>query len=602
MLDRKNIDKKYKWNLSDIYESESLFNAEYAKAEALIRKFKKFEKTMCSGAETFCETLAAFAEIDLIVSRLWQYASLNFALDTSDNKYQAMTERVRSLAVSAGEASWFFTPYILKLDANLVESWFSEYPALQKYRRMIEKIMREKPYMLSDDCEKLMAKMQDCLGTHSNIRSIFVNSDMRLGKIKNESGERIELTDANYITNLMSRDRAVRRSAFKAMYRAYGQFANTCGVLFASRIKEKTTLASVRGHESSLAASTFSDELTPDIYNNLIDAVRANLQPLYRYYELKRKLLGLEKLHMYDLYVPLVSNLEREYSYEESVEEVLKTVKVLGEEYHDTLRDGLLTKRWADVYPTRGKRSGAFSSGCYGTEPYILLNFNGTYDDVSTLAHEAGHSMHTWFSNGSNEAHDSSYTLFVAEVASTVNELLLAHRKLRESKSEDEKLYILNTLMELYKSTLYRQTMFAEFEREMHALTEKGEPLTADLISKRYYRLVRAYFGKDVVCDKDISGEWMRVPHFYTSFYVYKYATSISAASAIVKRIEEEGDSYVEKYLDFLRCGDSKSPLESLLVAGIDMTDPKVVNGAIEDFIYSIAQFESIYEKRANVL
>ena len=598
MLERKNIDEKYKWDLSAIYASEAAFDAEYKNTAELVKSFKKYEKTMSKSAADLCEALSHYTLIDEKISHLWQYSSLNFSLDTSDNKYQAMNERVRTLAVSAGEASWFVTPYILKLDSALVSSWLSEYEPLRKYERMIEKIMREKPHTLSDECEKLMAKMQDCLGTHASIRSIFANSDMHLGKIKNEAGERIELTDANYITNLMSQNRVVRRGAFKAMYKAYGQFANTYATLFASRIKEKTTLASVRGYESSLAASTFSDELTPAIYDNLIRAVRKNLQPLYRYYELKRKAQGLEKLHMYDLYPSLVSNLEREYSYEESVSEVLETVKALGNEYYEILKDGLLNKRWADVYPTRGKRSGAFSSGCHGTEPYILLNFNGKYDDVSTLAHEAGHSMHTYYSNANNEPHNSSYTLFVAEVASTVNELLLAHRKLKESKNDDEKLYILNTLMELYKSTLYRQTMFAEFEREMHSLTEKGEPLTAELISKRYYRLVRAYFGPEVVCDKDIAYEWMRVPHFYTSFYVYKYATSISAASAIVKRIEEEGASYVEKYLDFLKCGDSKSPLESLLVAGIDMTDPSVVNGAIEDFVSSIHQFESIYEKR----
>lgn len=598
MLDRKNIDEKYKWDLSAIYESEAAFDEEYKNTAELVKAFKKQEKKMSESAANLCEALSLYTLIDEKISRLWQYSSLHFSLDTSDNKYQAMNERVRTLAVSAGEASWFVTPYILKLDCETLSAWLSEYAPLRKYERMIEKILREKPHTLSDECEQLMAKMQDCLGTHSSIRSIFANSDMRLGKIKNEAGERIELTDANYITNLMSQNREVRRGAFKAMYKAYGQFANTYATLFASRIKEKTTLALVRGYKSSLAASTFSDELTPDIYDNLIKAVRKNLSPLYRYYELKRKAQGLEKLHMYDLYPSLVSNLEREYSYEESVSEVLSTVKVLGEEYHEVLKEGLLTKRWADVYPTRGKRSGAFSSGCHGTEPYILLNFNGTYDDVSTLAHEAGHSMHTYYSNANNESHNSSYTLFVAEVASTVNELLLAHKKLRESKNDDEKLYILNTLMELYKSTLYRQTMFAEFEREMHSLTEKGEPLTAELISRKYYRLVRAYFGSEVVCDKDIAYEWMRVPHFYTSFYVYKYATSISAASAIVKRIEEEGASYIEKYLDFLKCGDSKSPLESLLVAGIDMNDPSVVNGAIEDFVSSINQFESIFEKR----
>ena len=276
---------------------------------------------------------------------------------------------------------------------------------------------------------------------------------------------------------------------------------------------------------------------------------------------------------------------------------VLKTVTVFGDEYANALREGLLERGWVDVYPCRGKRGGAFSSGVPGTEPYILLNFTNKLDDVSTLAHEAGHSMHTWFSNNYNEPHNAGYTIFVAEVASTVNELLMAHRMLEESKSDEEKLYILNQLMETYKGTLYRQTMFAEFERDMHAMCEKGIPLTADGINKYYYDLVKLYFGRDVCCDKQIAYEWMRIPHFYSCFYVYKYATCISAASAIVKRIETEGKEYIDKYIDFLKCGGSKSPLDSLLVAGIDMTKPEVVRSAIDDFAGVVKQFREIYNK-----
>ena len=394
----------------------------------------------------------------------------------------------------------------------------------------------------------------------------------------------------------MSGDRRVRQAAFRCLYKTYEQFGNTYATMYNSRVKERCTLAKIRGFKDSITASTFSDEVTPVIYNNLIASVHTGLPTLYEYYELKRRVLGVEKLHMYDLYAPLIGSLDRKYTYEEAVEEVLKTVEIYGEEYSENLKAGLTEKGWVDVYPTRGKRGGAFSSGCPGTEPYILLNYNGTFDNVSTLAHEAGHSMHTWFSTNYNEPHNSNYTIFVAEVASTVNELLMAHRKLRECKSDDEKLYILNELMETYKGTLYRQTMFAEFERDMHALSEKGEPLTAELLNKRYYKLVKKYFGPDVVCDKQIAYEWMRIPHFYTCFYVYKYATCISAASAIVKRIETEGKDYVNKYIDFLKCGGSKSPLESLLVAGIDMTDPSVVNGAIEDFASCVKQFNEIYD------
>lgn len=595
MLERKDVDKKYKWDLSVIYSDEEAFYADYAKAEKLIKAFPAHEKTMCNGARELCAALNDYIAIDAVIERLWLYASLNFSVDTSDNAAQARQVKVQNLAVSAGTASWFVTPYILRLDKKTVDAWFSEYPALETYRRLIEKELRSQPYTLSDECEQLMSKMQDCLGNHSNIRSIFSNSDLRFGKIKDENGKSVELTDTNYVANLMSNDRRVRQSAFRTLYKTYEQFGNTYATMYNARVKESCTLAKIRGYKNSITASTFRDEVTPVIYNNLINSVHKGLPVLYDYYELKRRVLGVEKLHMYDLYAPLIKSLDRKYSYEEAVDETLETVKIFGSEYYNALKAGLLEKGWVDVYPTRGKRGGAFSSGCPGSEPYILLNYNGTFDNVSTLAHEAGHSMHTWFSTKYNEPHNSGYTIFVAEVASTVNELLLAHRKLRECKSDDEKLYILNELMETYKGTLFRQTMFAEFERDMHALCEKGEPLTADVINKKYYRLVRRYFGPDVACDKQIAYEWMRIPHFYTCFYVYKYATCISAATAIVKRIETEGEAYVGKYIDFLKCGDSKSPLDSLLVAGVDMTDPDVVNGAIEDFAACVKQFNEIY-------
>ncbi len=598
MLDRSEIDAKYKWDLSVIYPDEKAFFEEYQSAEKIIKSFASHEKTMCLGAKEFLAMLDDYVKIESVIEKLWQYASLNYSLDTSNNKFQALSAKMQSLAVLAGTVSWFVSPYILKLDKAVVDGWFSECEELSKYRRTVEKIMREKPYTLSDECEQLMSKMQDCLGSHSDIRSIFSNADLRFGKIRGEDGVLEELTDTNYVSKLMSADRRVRQAAFRTLYKTYEQFGNTYATMYNGRVKERTTLAKVRGFKDSITASTFEDEVTPKIYNNLIDCVHKGLPALYDYYELKRRVLGVEKLHMYDLYASLVGSLNRKYPYDEAVSEVLETVKIFGDEYYNALKEGLLERGWVDVYPTRGKRGGAFSSGCPSTEPYILLNYNEAFDDVSTLAHEAGHSMHSYFSIKYNEPHNSNYTIFVAEVASTVNELLMAHRKLAESKNDDEKLYILNNLMEVYKGTLFRQTMFAEFERDMHALAEKGEPLTAELINKKYYKLVRRYFGPKVACDKQIAYEWMRIPHFYTCFYVYKYATCISAASAIVKRIESEGKAYVDKYIDFLKCGDSKSPLDSLLVAGIDMTDPEVVNGAIEDFAACVKQFDEIYSKK----
>ncbi len=598
MKDRKDIPAKYKWDLSVIYADEKAFYADYAKAEKMIKEFPKHEKTMVKSAEGLYNALRAMCDIESVIEKLWSYASLNFSVDSSNNAFQALNGKVRALAVQAGSASWFMSPRLLSLDMDVIEGWLKEYPALETFRRMIETTMREKPHLLSDECEQLMAKLQDGFGTHGDIRSIFANSDLRFGKIRNEEGKLVELTDTNYVAFLMSGNRRVRQAAFRKLYETYAQFGNTFATTFNAMVRERGTLAKVRGYKNSITASTFRDEVTPEIYNNLINSVHTGLPALYDYYALKAEVLGVQKLHLYDVYAPLIGELERVYSYEEAVEEVLKTVEIYGDEYYNALKAGLTEKGWVDVYPTRGKRGGAFSSGTPDTEPYILLNYKETLDDVSTLAHEAGHSMHTWFSTHYNEPHNSNYTIFVAEVASTVNELLLFHRKLRECTDDNEKLYILNQLMETYKGTLYRQTMFAEFERDMHAMSEKGTPLTADVVNKHYYKLVKKYFGREVAVDKQIAMEWMRIPHFYSSFYVYKYATCISAASAIVKRIENEGSSYVNQYIDFLKCGGSKSPLDSLLVAGIDMRDPTVVNGAIEDFRNAVAEFRAIYNKR----
>ena len=595
--ERKNIDPKYKWDLSVIFKDEDAFFKEYARIAALVKKFPAYEKTMIKGAKELLETAKAMTEIELGIELLWHYASLNYSVDTSNNNYQALNARVRTLMVEANTASWFVTPYLLRVDAETLEGWFAECPELESYRRFVETTVRSKPHTLSDECEQLMSRMGDALHGYSETRSLFANADLKFGKIKGEDGKSVELTDTNYVPFLMSTNRKVRQSAFRTLYKTYEQFGNTFASMYNNHVKENTTLAKLRNFPDSITASTFRDEVTPVIYNSLISAVNKGLPALYDYYDMKREVLGLDKLHLYDVYAPLIGELDRQYTYEEAVEEVLKTVGVFGKEYYDTLKAGLTERGWVDVYPTKGKRGGAFSSGGPGTEPYILLNFNGTFDNVSTLAHEAGHSMHTYFSTKYNEPHNSGYTIFVAEVASTVNELLMAHRQLSEAKSDTEKLYILNQLIETYKGTLYRQTMFAEFERDMHALSEKGEPLTADLINKKYYKLVRRYFGKNVAVDKQIAYEWMRIPHFYTCFYVYKYATCISAASAIVKRIETEGDAYVSKYIDFLKCGGSKSPLDSLKVAGIDMTDPAVVTSAIEDFTSSVQQFREIYNK-----
>lgn len=597
---RADIPAKYKWDLTKIYKTEEDFERDMQKAREITERVGAHKDDMISSPECLYNTFADFFDAQRVISKLYEYAARSFDVDTSENKYQALSAKVMDLYNKLGEVSFFITPYLLKLDRETLDAWFASYPKLEYYRRAIELEFRYKEHTLTEEGEKIYSTLRKAMGMYDDIYSIFKNSDLRHGKVKGEDGKLIELTDSNYISLLMSRDRRVRKGAFREMYRTYGQYKNTFATVINGFVKEKTTVAELRGFANSFTASTFSDEVTPEIARNLMDTAEANLEPLFEYYRLKKEMLGLRELHMYDLYVPLISECDRDYTYEETVDITLDCLSVLGEDYTSVLEDGLKNKGWVDVYPNKAKRGGAYSSGCYDTEPYMLTNFMGKFDDISTLVHEAGHSMHSYYSRKCCEPHESDYTIFVAEVASTVNELLLCSKCLREAESDEEKMSVLNHLMETYKGTLYRQSMFSCFEERMHALSEQGEPLTADLLCGEYYEIVKRYFGDAVVCDKEIACEWMRIPHFYYNFYVYKYATCICAASAIVKRIEAEGESYVKKYIEFLSKGGSASPIDSLLVAEIDLRRPEVITDAISMFADTVSQFRALYEKNKN--
>lgn len=594
-IDRKEAAPAYRWDLSAIYKTEEDFKADLATLRRMIEEFPAHRHTMKASGEGLLSALEADTALGRLLSRLYEYAMLSSDLDKGDNEALGRLSRVEDAENAYRAAAYFLSPTIQAIDEGTLEAFFRDCPALEAYRRTVTLVRREVPHMLSEEGEQLLASLAPALGTQREIHSIFANADIAFGRVKDEEGNPVTLTSATYVPLLMSSDRRVRRSAFHTLYKTYRQFGNTFSSLLAARIREKVTLAKLRRFGTSLEASVFGDEVTTDVYMNLIRTVRENLAPLFDYYDLKREVLGVGKLHLYDVYAPLCGEASGTYTYDEAVEEVLAAVAPLGKEYTDILRAGLTERGWVDVYPGKGKRSGAYSAGCYDTEPYMLLNFMGKLDDVSTLAHEAGHSMHTYFSNRANTPQEANYTIFVAEVASTVNELLFTRRRLRLAKSREERLALLNQLMETYKGTLYRQTMFAEFELRMHTLCEEGEPLTREVLCDRYYALVRDYFGPRVAIDADIAYEWMRIPHFYSCFYVYKYATCISAASAIVKRIEEEGEGYVEKYLAFLSAGGSRSPLDSLLLAEVDMRDPAVVRGAIADFAEAVAEFRRVF-------
>ena len=593
-MKRSEIDNKYKWNTDLIYSSMDAFNADFEKAGQMIKDLAGKENVMCHSAKDLYDTLELMTKTEMLILRLYHYAHLNSDVDTADNGFLALSGKCENLFNEMGAASYFVAPKMIALDDDILNAWYAEFPKLEEYRRNIDTERRYKPYMLDDNGEKLLAQMHMCLGSQETARDVFSYADLKFGDITDAEGNTVALNDTNYIPFMMGNNRGVRKSAFTTLYATYKQFSNTYAALLNGYVKEKTTLAKIRKFPTSLEASVFADEVPATIYNNLIESVNKNMQVIYDYYALKKKVLGVDELHMYDIYAPLVGEIDEKYTYEQAVETVLDTVKILGDDYASVLEDGIKNRGWIDVFPTENKKGGAYSSGGGEIQPYILLNYTETLNDISTLAHEAGHSMHTYFSSKNNLPQQTGYTIFVAEVASTVNELLLAHKLLRESDDKAQKRYILNQLMETYKGTLYRQTMFAEFEKQMHELVEAGEVLTGDLLSEKYYAINQKYFGEGVVLDKEIQYEWERIPHFYYNFYVYKYATCISAASAIVKRIETEGESYVKKYIGFLSCGGSKTPLDSLKVAEIDMTSPDVVNAAIEDFANVIKQFEEL--------
>ncbi len=596
-MERKQASECYRWDLRAIYPSEEAFSAAMETVREQIAAYAAHRAAMTESGAGLLAALEADTALDRLLSKLYEYASLTSDLDKSDNAALSRLQRVTDLANEAAAATFFVAPTLNAIPEETLARFYAEEPGLSAYRRRIDGVRRYRPHLLSDEKEELLAKLLPGLHSHSGIHSIFANADLDFGKVKNEQGEAVALTSASYVPLLMSGDRNVRRSAFRTLYKTYRQFGNTFASLLEARIRETVTLSGIRGFADSLEEAVFADEATSAVYQTLTETVGKNLAPLFDYYRLKKEVLGLSSLHMYDVYTPLIPDADTRFSYEQAVEEVLEAVSVLGEEYRTVLAKGLKERRWVDVYPGKGKRSGAYSAGCYDTDPYILLNFMGKLDDVSTLAHEAGHSMHTYFSNKSNPPQDAQYTIFVAEVASTVNELLFTRRRLRRATDKREKLALLNQLMETYKGTLYRQSMFAEFEYDIHTRVKQGEPLTCEVLCERYYEVVRRYFGNTVVADREIACEWMRIPHFYRCFYVYKYATCISAATAIVKRLEGEGESYREQYLSFLRCGGSRSPLDSLMVAGIDLTQPAVIEDAIADFEAAVREFRALYNE-----
>ena len=591
-IERVAVKDEYKWDLTPIYKNDDLWYKDLEIAKEEIKKISNYTNLLDS-ASNLLEYIIYDEKTERLLYKLYYYAHLNSDADTTDTNYQKMVKIISDLMSEYSEKGSYVTPLFMKTDYSIIESYYKEEPKLKAYEFNIKNMYRYQKHTLTEEQEKMLSILSTSLDNASDTYESLTDSDMKYGTIKDDENKDVELTDSNYGKYISSKDRRVRKEAFNLMYKTYSEYKNTITSTYNGDIDTNIALAKIRNYGSAREASLFSDNVGTDIYDNLIDTVNKNLNVLYKYYDLKKDVLKLDELHLYDVYADLIEADTDEYESEQAKELVINALNVLGEDYISTLKRAF-DEKWIDIYNNKGKRSGAYSSGFYDTNPYILLNYEKQLKDVSTLAHELGHSMHTYYSCKNNEYQYSSYKIFVAEVASTVNELLLSKYMLKNSTNKEEKLYILNRLMELFKGTIFRQTMFAEFERDMYAKRENKEALTNDVLCDTYYELNKKYFGPNVIVDEEIKYEWERIPHFYYGFYVYKYATGLSAACHIVDGILNEKEGALENYLNFLKTGGSMYPVDELKVAGVDISNPEVVESAIHMFDEVIEDFKKI--------
>lgn len=581
------------WDLSKIYASISDYEKDYDVVKKLMADISKYQTHILDSSKSLLELLDLDQKTERIIGKMANYAYRKYDEDLSNVDSQKLVGNFDKLYTEYSQNGSFIVPEILKGDYSLIEKYINEEEGLKEYELLLKRIFRNKPHVLSEKEENIISSMQLIAGEPEKIAGIIRNSELQFQTIKDENGNEVKLTNENFMIYLKSRDRRVRKDAFEALYSSYNKYKETLAETLQGHVMVLSNSSKLRGFSSSKEASLFSNRVNTKVYDNLIKVVHDRMNVVYDYFKLKKEALKLDDFCLYDTYVNLEEGIDKKYTYEEAKKIVLDVVKVFGEDYQKTVQSAF-DNRWIDIYPNKAKRGGAYSSGSYDTLPYILLNFQGEYNDVSTLIHEMGHSMHSYYSNQNNPYLYSGYKIFVAEVASTVNEMLLNYYMLEHASDNKEKRAILSDMMDLFKSTIYRQTMFSEFEDFIFNEFENGNVLTNELLSNKYYELNKLYFGDDVIINDDIKYEWERIPHFYYDFYVYQYATGLSAACYIVKRILNHEENAVSDYLKFLSTGDSMDPIEELKVAGVDMEDEKVINGAIDMFQEIINEYRSL--------
>lgn len=583
LLKRSEVREEDTWNVKDMYESVEDWEKELTAIRTIVDKVAEYEGKVMESAGSLLTVLSGLAEAGEKLGLAFNYAERLFDEDQTNTAHQAMNAKAYSAYAEMESRVAFVDPEIIAAPQELLERYYEESDELPLYRKQIEEIRRRKAHCLSAEMEKLLAMTAEMSQTPADTFSILSNADLVLPEIEDETGEKVRLTSGRYGQFIQSADRRVRKDAFEAMYSTYKQFLNTFASLYNGNVKQQIFQAKARKYASTLEAAVDANHVSPDVYKNLIETVSQNLDKMHRYVSLRKKCLGTEDLHMYDIYTPMIPDMAKTISFEEAKETVLKALAPLGEDYVAKVKEGF-ENRWIDVYENQGKRSGAYSAGAYGCHPYVLLNYNGTLDDVFTLAHEMGHAMHSYYSNETQPYIYAEYKIFVAEVASTCNEILLMEYLLEHTTDQKERAYLLNHYLDSFKGTVYRQTQFAEYEMLTNRMSEEGESLNADNLSKLYLELNKKYYGDEIVSDDEIAYEWARIPHFYYNFYVYQYATSYCAAYSVAHKILEEGAPAVECYKKFLSSGCSQAPVELLKIAGVNLETPAPIQDALDAF------------------
>lgn len=591
---RNEISPEDTWRLEDIFPSDDEWNKEYSEVQKLIPDAGKYQGRLGESAETLYAALQFQDHLLSRLGKLYTYAHMRYDQDTTNSFYQGMDDKIKNLYSEAASALAYIVPELLAEDEEKIAGYLKEKTELQLYKHSLEEINLQRPHVLSAEQESLLAQASEVLGASSNTFGMLNNADLEFPSIKDENGEEVEITHGRFIRFLESDEQRVRHDAFKAVYETYGKFRNTFASTLSGNVKKDNFNAKIRNYDSARHAALSADNIPESVYENLVNTINDNLHLLHRYVKLRKKVLGVKELHMYDLYTPLVKEVKMEIPYNEAKDLILKGLKPLGEDYLNILKEGF-ENRWVDVHENKGKRSGAYSSGTYGTNPYILMNWQDNVNNLFTLAHEFGHSVHSYYTRKNQPYPYGNYSIFVAEVASTCNEALLNDYLLKTIDDDKKRLYLLNHYLEGFRGTVFRQTMFAEFEHLIHQKAQNNEALTADSLTKEYYELNKKYFGdEDIVIDEEIGLEWSRIPHFYYNYYVYQYATGFSAATALSKQILQEGQPAVDRYIEFLKSGSSDYPIEVLKKAGVDMTSSKPIEDACKVFEEKLNEMENL--------